>query len=193
MKLRHAAVLLLSAAGLAVIGQCGSSSSGPTVNPTPSATPTPTPAPTPTPLGVLPSGLVCNPTPPPILRMQVTVHSSDGGRIVLDSKPLVTNVDGYCDRVGFGAWKFCETRPEGDSQRVACDYMVTGVASDTGRWGPVWYYNDTLCTKVPEKCALHASDQFLVIAKNSGRFKACAQERWPIATGGESCGWIDVN
>jgi hypothetical protein len=193
MTLRHAAAALLWAAGLGVLIQCGSSASAPTVTPTPTVGPTPTPAPTPTPLGVLPAGLVCSPTPPPILRMQLKIHSSDGGRIVLDSKPLVTGQDDYCDRVGFGGWKFCETRPEGNEQRVACDYMVTGQAVDTGRWGPVWYYNDTPCTKVPEKCGMHANDQFLAIAKDSGRFMACAQDRWPIAPGGSSCGWIDIN
>jgi hypothetical protein len=190
MKLRRAAAALLWAAGLGSLVQCGSSASPPTVTPTPSATPTPVP--TPTPLGVLPAGLTCSPTPPPIVRMQVTVHSTDGGRVVLDSKPLVVNQDDYCDRAGFGGWKFCETRPEGNDQRTACDYMVTGQAADTGRWGPAWYYNDTPCTKVPGKCAMHPDNQFLAIAKDSGRFMACAQERWPVAPGGASCGWIDI-
>jgi hypothetical protein len=192
MKMRHAAAVLLWAAGLAVLVQCGSSASAPTTTPTPSATPTPTPVPTPTPLGVLPAGLSCSPTPPPILRMQLKIHSSDGGRIVLDSKPVVVNQDDYCDRAGFGGWKFCDTRPEGNDQRTACDYMVTGIASDTGRWGPVWYYNDIPCTKVPEKCAMHSENQFLAIARDAGRFMACAQARWPIADGGTSCGSIDV-
>lgn len=190
MKFRHAIATLAWAAGLAVLVQCGSSAS------TPTSTTTPTPAakatPTPTPAALLPAGMVCNPTPPPIVRMQVTVHSRDGGRIVLDSKPLVENVDDYCDRVGFGGWKFCETRPEGTDQRVACDYLVTGRAEDTGRWGPTWFYNSDLCSLQPDQCALHSTEQFLVIAKNAGRFTACAREDYPVAAGGNRCGWIEI-
>ena len=37
--------------------------------------------------------------------MHVKVHAADGGRIVLDSKPIVANIDHYCDR-WFGDWKF---------------------------------------------------------------------------------------
>jgi hypothetical protein len=192
MRTSPALAALLWAAALSTLIQCGSSASTPGT-PTPvAAQPTPTPAPTPTPIGVIPSGLACNPTPPPIVRMQVTVHSRDGGRIVLDSKPLVANVDDYCDRVGFGGWKFCDTRPEGDPQRVACDYMVTGQAEDTRRWGPTWYYNSDLCSLAPDQCANHNTEQFLAIAKESGRFTACAQEGWPVASGGTSCGWIDI-
>jgi hypothetical protein len=198
MRIPSALAVLLWAAALGALIQCGSNASTPgtpsttsvVVQSTPTATPTPVP--TPTPIGVIPSGLVCSPTPPPIVRMQVTIHSTDGGRIVLDSKPLVANVDDYCDRVGFGGWKFCETRAEGDPQRVACDYMVTGQAEDTQRWGPTWYYDADLCSLAPDQCANHNSEQFLVIAKDGGRFTACAQDRWPVASGGTSCGWIDV-
>ena len=191
MKLRHVLATLAWAAGLAVLIQCGSSAS------TPTSTTTPTPAakstPAPTPVALLPAGMVCDPTPPPIVRMKVTFHSTEGGRTVLDSKPLVANVDDYCDRVGFGGWKFCETRPEGNDQRVACDYLVTGRAEDTGRWGPTWFYNSDLCSLQPAQCALHASEQFLVIAKNSGRYTACAREDYPVAPGGDRCGWIEIN
>ena len=190
MKARHSLVVLAWAAALAVLVQCGSSASPPTVTPTP--TPVATPAATPTPSAGLPAGMVCNPTPPPIVRMQLSVHSSEGGRIVLDSKPLVANVDDYCDRVGFGGWKFCETRPEGNDQRVACDYMVTGKAKDTGRWGPTWYYNDQLCSIASSDCVNHNTEQFLAIAKDAGRFTACAQDTYPVAAGGTNCGWIDV-
>jgi hypothetical protein len=194
MRIAPVLAALLWAAALGTLVQCGSAPSAPnSPSPTPvSVRPTPTPSPTPTPLGVIPGGLVCSPTPPPIVRMQVSIHSSEGGRIVLDSKPLVANVDDYCDRVGFGGWKFCETRPEGSDQRVACDYMVTGQAEDTKRWGPTWYYDADLCSLAPEKCTNHNTEQFLAIAKNAGRFTACAQERWPVATGGTSCGWLDV-
>jgi hypothetical protein len=124
--------------------------------------------------------------------MHVKVHSTDGGRIVLDSKPLVVNVDHYCDRVGFGDWKFCDTRPEGDPQRVACDYLVTGKAEDTGRWGPTWFYGRDLCADFPDSCANHPSEQFMAIAKAKGTYEACAAEDRPVDKTGTRCGTIDI-
>jgi hypothetical protein len=124
--------------------------------------------------------------------MHVKIHSDDGGRIVLDSKPVVANVDHYCDRVGFGDWKFCDTRPEGDPQRVACDYLVAGKAEDTGRWGPTWFYSTDLCSYFPENCANHPTEQFMAIAKTKGTFEACVSEGWPVAADGTRCGTIQV-
>ncbi|HEX9185662.1 MAG TPA: hypothetical protein VGB87_01235, partial [Vicinamibacteria bacterium] len=140
----------------------------------------------------LPAGMTCSPTPPPLLRVQVKIHAEDGDRIVLDSKPVVPNVDHYCDRVGFGDWKFCDTRPEGDPQRVACDYLVMGKAEDTGRWGPTWFYGRDLCSYFPDKCANHPSEQFLAIAKAKGTFEACAAEGWPLAPNASRCGVIEI-
>jgi hypothetical protein len=136
--------------------------------------------------------MTCNPTPPPILRMHVKVHADDGGRIVLDSKPIVANIDHYCDR-WFGDWKFCDTRPEGDPERVACDYLVTGKAEDTGRWGPTWYYETDLCAYFPDSCANHPTEQFMAIAKGKGTFEACAADSWPVAPNGTHCGTLDLN
>ena len=196
-------VALWCGAGLALV-QCGSSASTPTGNPTPivtipqpspTASPSPTPTASPTPGGSsgLPAGMVCNPTPPPLYRMHAKIHAKDNlGRLVLDSKPLVVNVDGYCDRVGFGDWKFCDTRPEGDPQRVACDYLVTGKSTETGRWGPTWYYGEQLCSSATGSCNLHPSNQFMAIAKASGTYSACASESWPVAANGMRCGEIQV-
>jgi hypothetical protein len=188
-------LLLLAAAGVAlglIVATCGGTPAIPTSPPTPPpATPTPTPSPTPTP-GGLPPGMVCSPTPPPLLRMHLKVHSDDGGRIVLDSKPLVVNVDNYCEKVGFGNWKFCDTRPEGDAQRVACDYLVTGKAEDTGRWGPTWFYGSDLCSYFPDDCANHPSEQFMAIARSKGTYEACAEEAWPVAGTGTRCGTIEI-
>jgi hypothetical protein len=181
-----------SVAGLTLV-QCGSSASSPSGTPTsPVVTPTPTPTAAPTPGPTLPLGMTCSPTPPPILRMQLKVHSIEGGRTVLDSKPLVVNVDHYCDRVGFGDWKFCDTRPEGDPQRVACDYLVTGKAEDTARWGPTWFYSSDLCAYFPDSCANHPTEQFMAIAKAKGTFEACAADGWPVASDGTRCGTIDI-
>jgi hypothetical protein len=174
---------------------CGSSSSTPTSSPTPVAVtqPSPTPTPTPTPVPtdiVLPAGMTCNPTPPPLLRMEVNAWLPHGDGVVLDSKPLVPNIDHYCDRVGFGDWKFCETRPEGDPERVACDYLATGKA-DNGRWGPTWIGEGKECGADFSLCALHPDNQFLAIAKGKGEFKACASERAPVAANGNRCGILE--
>jgi hypothetical protein len=180
-------------AGVTLV-QCGSSSTSPTGNPTPPVVaPTPTPTASPTPSLGLPPGMTCNPTPPPILRMHVKVHAADDkDRIVLDSKPVVVNVDHYCDRVGFGDWKFCDTRPEGDAQRVACDYLVAGKAEDTGRWGPTWFFRTDLCSYFPDNCVNHPTEQFMVIAKSKGTFEACASDAWPVAENGSRCGTIEM-
>ena len=192
MKLRNlgaAAAILVAAAPLV---RCGSASS-PTGAPTPGGgISLPTPAATPTPAEGLPAGLVCDPTPPPLLRVEVKVHASNGERSVLDSKPVVQNVDHYCDKVGFGNWKFCDTRQEGDPQRTACDYLVMGKAEDTGRWGPTWYYVSDLCSVFPESCANHPDNQFLVIAKGKGIYEACASDDWPLASNGGRCGTIEL-
>jgi hypothetical protein len=128
-----------------------------------------------------------------MLRMRLKIHSDDGGRIVLDSKPVVANVDHYCDRVGFGDWKFCDTRPEGHPERVACDYLVTGQAEDTGRWGPTWFYGSDLCAYFPGDCANHPDNQFMAVAKANGTFEACASESWPVASNGSRCGTIEID
>jgi hypothetical protein len=190
MRLRNRVAATASLFAALTLAQCGSGSS-PTGVPTP-VVPLPTPTATPTPSQGLPPGLVCDPTPPPLLRMHISVHDSSGDRNVLDSKPLVVNVDNYCDRVGFGSWKFCDTRQEGDPQRTACDYLVTGKAEDTGRWGPTWYYTSDLCSDFPESCANHPSNQFLVVAKGKGIYEACAAEGWPVASNGGRCGTIEI-
>lgn len=184
---------ILAGISIAALAGCGSNPSTPSVPPTPRPTiaPTPTPQPTPTPTPGLPTGMTCNPTPPPLLRMHVKIHADEAGRVVLDSKPLVPNIDHYCDRVGFGDWKYCDTRPEGDLQRVACDYMATGRSEETGRWGPTWYYGNDLCSQTTA-CANHPTEQFMAIAKNSGTFKACAADYVPVAANGTRCGTFDM-
>jgi hypothetical protein len=185
--------LLLGGAAVVALAQCGGNAAPPTTTPTPRPTvqPAPVPTPVPTPTPGLPAGMVCSPTPPPLQRMHLSIHANENGRIVLDSKPLVANIDHYCDRVGFGDWKFCDTRPEGDLQRVACDYMATGKSAETGRWGPTWYYGNDLCSE-STGCADHPTEQFMAIAKNSGTFKACAADDVPVAATGTRCGTIDI-
>jgi hypothetical protein len=194
MNLRHVLLLAGWAATGVALTRCGSSSSSPTATATPPAVTLPSPSPVPTPSGPigLPAGMVCSPTPPPLYRMSVKVHAGESGRWILDSKPLVVSEDGYCDKMGFGDWKFCETRPEGHPQREACDYLVTGKASDTGRWGPNWYHDNDICSTVPGVCVNHGSNQFLAVAKDTGEYRACAAEGWPLAANGTRCGAIEI-
>lgn len=183
-----------SAAGLVVAALVGCSQQPvtPPTSPTPVPTVAPAPTPTPTPVGIyLPAGMVCDPTPPPVLRMHLKVHSTDGGRVVLDSKPLVVNVDNYCTRIGIGNWQFCDTRPEGDPQRTACDFLAVGQASDTGRWGPTWRGEGKDCGAEFSNCANHPSNQFMAIARDHGVFEACVSNLARVAPNGVRCGVLE--
>jgi hypothetical protein len=184
--------LLCAATGLALIA-CGGSTT-----PTPSGPPVVTLAPAPTPTAapdssvVLPPGMVCPaPTPPPMLRMHVSLQMQEGNRRRLDSKPLVPNTDHYCEKVGFGDWKFCDTRVEGSSDRVACDYLAVGKA-ENGRWGPTWFLGDSNCGPDNPDCIDYPDNQFLTIGKVPGTYEACAAENVPVAPGGTRCGTIEV-
>jgi hypothetical protein len=171
MNLRQFLLVFLGAAAVAIVIQCGGSSSPPT-QPTPPPTTTTT---TTLPSNGLPAGMVCNPTPPPVLYVKVKMHAYGGNRNVLDSAPQVANVDDYCSRAGMGNNVFCFTRPEGDLQRVACDYLATGKAKDTGRWGPTWYYEGRPCSQEPQTvgCSNDPDNQFMAIAKGDGEYAAC--------------------
>jgi hypothetical protein len=181
-----ARVLLILLAGAALRG-CGGSEA-PTVPPAPAPTPTPVPTPAPTPLN-------CSPTPPPLRYVKVKVHEDQGYRKILDSKPIVQNVDEYCARVGVPGRYFCDTRLEGDPQRAACDYMAMGRAKDTGRYGPTWTYNGQPCAGATEApgCANHQTNQFLAVAKGAGEFMACAADDVPVdPVEGSRCGIIEI-
>jgi hypothetical protein len=174
--------LCIAAAAVVALVRCGSSAP-PTAVPTPLPTiaPTPTPPPTPAPL-------VCSPTPPPLHGIRVSVHQDFGFRKTLDSKPVVENVDRYCPTVVGITGAYCFTRAEDDPQKADCDRMAMGVAADTGRYGPRWFYNDLPCMGGGDQpgCNNHPDNQFLVIAKGDGRFAACASKSVPIA--GDRCG-----
>jgi len=114
------------------------------------------------------------------------------GRKTLDSRPLVINMNGYCESVGFGGY-FCFTRREDDPESQACDYLAVGQASDTGRWGPTWTADGKPCTTSDGPgCQNHPGNQFLVIAKGEGLFSACAAPDIPLSTDprrpGSRCG-----
>jgi hypothetical protein len=133
--------------------------------------------------------------------MKVSVQVDNGFRKLVDSRPVVENVgrgnqsESYCGKVGFDfRAQFCDTRPEGHPQRPACDALVTGRASDTGRYGPTWEWDDRPCgpegSGTDEGCVNHSSNQFLVIARGEGSLLACASTEWPAS--GSRCGGCDL-
>ena len=119
---------------LALLGCGGSDTTPPTTLP---STPITTPPTTQPPITVA----CTDPTPPPLHAVAVKVQTQvNANRWLLDSKPLVTNVDCYCQKVGLGSCTSnnCETRPEGNLQREACDAMAMVAHHElTGRliWG----------------------------------------------------------
>jgi hypothetical protein len=187
-------LILASAAVLSGLVACGGSSPTAPPTPRPTAVPTATPTPTPAPTPPLPAGMVCSPTPPPLYGLNVKFQVGTKGRKTLDSRPQVINLDGYCERVGFGGGFFCFTRREGDPQAEACDYMAVGQAKDTGRWGPTWSADGKPCTDNNDVngCQNHPGNQFLVIAKGDGLFQACVADYIPLSTDpdrpGSRCG-----
>ncbi len=190
-------MLAVVAAALAVAGflSCGGSSP---------STPTSTTTTTTTTTTTLPSAGECNPTPPPLYRMRLKVHDNgDGYRRILDSRPEVVDMGGYCEKRGFGSAKTCFTVREGDPQMFACDKMATGRATDTGRWGPTWAYKANMgapaqaCSEYSKPgCINHPDNQFLVIGKGQGVFQACAAPDIPLSTNpeypGSRCNWCQL-
>jgi hypothetical protein len=172
MKTKRLTVLCLAAPALIATISCGGSSPSPPTSPTPAPTVAPTPQPTPTPL----APLACDPTPPPLHGIKVKVHSDSGFRKTMDSRPLVANIDNYCQRTGQDG-RFCFTRLEGHPQQADCDGMAMGIA-DTGRYGPTWSFDDMPCAEDGSEpgCYHHPSNQFLLIAKGNGRVQACAAD-----------------
>jgi len=75
--------------------------------------------------------------------------------------------------VGFGDWKFCDTRPEGHPERTSCDAALMGSAADTGRIGPTWRVNGQPCV-FSNGCENHPGNQFLVFAYVPATYQACA-------------------
>lgn len=187
MKSKYFCTLALAFVG-GLVSSCGSSSSTSSSPNPPTATlppaPGPTPVPTPTPNPFL---AACGtPTPPPLYGMKLKIHIDNGYRKQLDSKPIVANIDGYCAKVGFSASAhYCETRPEDNIQREACDGLVVGKAEDTGRVGPTWTWDGNPCyaegdTGGQPGC-VNMDNQFLIVAKGPGEYLACASEDWPLS------------
>jgi hypothetical protein len=180
------------------LAACGGGDAGPSGVPTPGVSPTPIagPTPIPSPIVQLPAGMSCSPTPPPLYGLVLKVHNQPGSeRRTLDSRPVVINVDGYCEKAGFSSSaRFCFTRTEGDFQAPACDYLAVGRSAETARWGPTWSFNGKPCTAGPGEngCANHPDNQFLVNTRGNGEYEACVAEDIPLSTNpdlpGSRCG-----
>jgi hypothetical protein len=182
--------------GMAFAG-CGgdSSPSGPNPGPTPTPAPTPAPTPTPTPDPNDPA-LCVNPKPAPVARIEVKIQLDVGFRKVLTSTPLVGPDRDYCATIGYtDGRRFCPTRPEGHPLQPACDALVMGRATDTGRIGPTWNRNGQPCqppqpTAPPgegqSKCVNNGDNQFNLWAYGTGNFEACSNVTVNI------CGSIDL-
>jgi hypothetical protein len=153
---------------------------------------TPNPAPEPTPLPVDPggggasgglAGSCGQPAPPSISRVSVGELQTQPGRRVLNATPLVGPDGTYCQLIGYTDGRlFCPVRPEGHPEREACEALLVGQATDTGRVGPTWTANGHPCLgrTAGASCQNHPDNQFLVIAYGAGTFEAC--------TSGGTCG-----
>jgi hypothetical protein len=105
----------------------------------------------------------------------VKIHQRGDSRWVLDSTPLVGPDAAYCAKIGFTDGRsMCPVRVEGHPEREACELFVTGRARDTGRSGPTWYVDGSLCTGKPG-CENHADNQYQVYAYKGGLYKACGK------------------
>ena len=148
----------------------------PKPSPTPEGT-EPTPAPTPTPsTGSGEGASSCgDPLPPPVTRMQVSVHLRGAERWILDSTPLVGPDLEYCRKIGFtDSRSYCPVRPEGNPQRSACELYAIGRAKDTARPGPTWYRDGRFCTGKSSGCENNGDNQYLLDVYLGGTYQACA-------------------
>jgi hypothetical protein len=178
--MRSMRVLLVVGAALSVAGfqACnGGDDDGPTgTSDTPTTTTT-----------TLPGPGACSPTPPPLWDMEIKVTSGDGHTRLLHASPRVPNTNGYCDAVGYGSWKWCYVRRDSDPQKAACEALVLGQATDTGRWGPTWKYSlnyekEHLCVGGDPGCTNHPTDQYRLTTNGTGTFFACAHPSVPLST-----------
>ena len=181
MNKTTAGLALLVTSWMALDGCGGSSTTAP---PPPTTTP-----PTTTPITQPPDPLIAKcgtPRPPALYGIKVKVQVDQGYRKLVDSRPIVKNVDDYCSKVGLGSGVYCDTRPEGDAQREACDALVIGRAKDTQRYGPTWYFEAKPCGESGaggDGCVNNPDNQFLVVTRGEGEIMACAADDVPVAEG----------
>jgi hypothetical protein len=72
--------------------------------------------------------------------------------------------------------------------------MAVGMARDTGRYGPTWFYNGEPCKDLAPNelgCQNHPDNQFLVVAKGVAEVAACAFEA--SSTGDRVCAECNIS
>ena len=120
------------------------------------------------------------PEPPPIFGFKVKIHQDFGWKKVLDSRAIVGPDGAFC-KVQNGGGTVCPVRKEDDPQFGSCNNLVVG-KSDTGRYGPNWFFNDDiLCRPMGEGgndkgCRIHETNQYLVYAFGPGKYTACSKD-----------------
>jgi len=165
----------LGAVIVGILAGCGGGGSVSTPNPVPTVAATPTPAPTPTPT---PAAIACGkPTPPPLYGFRLKVHDDQGFKKILDSRVLVGRDAAYCASLGLPG-DICVVRDEHADDAVTCGNLVAGLSSQTGRYGPNWYWNDKPCRPAGEGeqepgCKQHPSNQFFALAFGPGTYTSC--------------------
>jgi hypothetical protein len=123
-----------------------------------------------------PAGSGCGaPYPPPISRMNCTLHLSSGGVDVLDSTAIVGHDAAYCAAVGFPDRSLCPVRPENSPERRPCEGWRLGLARDTGRPGPTWTVGGRFCTGQASGCENHPTNQHQLLVYAAGTYTVCAQ------------------
>ena len=91
----------------------------------------------------------CVPAPPPFADFRVKIHDDRGFKKILDAKAWWVPTQTYCASQNQGG-TVCLVRREDDPQADTCNNLVSG-KSDTGRYGPNWFYNDdTPCRAIGE-------------------------------------------
>jgi hypothetical protein len=174
--------LTLLATSWMTLGGCGQPSN--TAPPPPTTT-----TPTTVPITQPPDPMIAacgSPKPPPLYGIKVKVQLDQGYRKLVDSRPIVKNVDGYCGQTGQGNGPYCDTRLEGSLQREACDALVIGKAKDTHRYGPTWLFEARPCVAEGtggDGCVNHSTNQFLVVTRGEGEIMACAADDVPVSEG----------
>ena len=149
---------------------------------TPSTAPEPTPeadpgAPPDTSTPPPPDGSGCGePQPPELLKINIAIHNRGPNFWTLDATPLVGPDPAYCAEIGFTDGRAnCPVRPEGHPERTACEAFLVGAAVDTGRPGPTWRRDGSLCNGPSTGCQNDPENQYLARAFGGGLYTACAQ------------------
>jgi hypothetical protein len=106
----------------------------------------------------------------------VRVHSDLGHAKVVEARAVVSGA-AYCNAFGYPG-ETCVVRDEGMREANTCGSPLTGISSQTGRYGPNWYWNEKPCRGAQDSdggpgCKQHPEDQFLIIASGPGTYSAC--------------------